>query len=64
MSSNKWALCLAVIFAGFLVSACDESEQGRVLRYQKGTYLGQPDKDLSAAQVDELRHRATLQGAD
>ncbi len=64
MSSNTWTLCLAVIFAGLLVAACDESEQGRVLRYQKGTYLGKPDSTLSAAQVDELRQRAVLQGAD
>jgi hypothetical protein len=57
-------LCLAVIFAGFLVSACDEAEQGRVLRYEKGTYLGPPDSQLSAGQVNELRQRAKRQGAN
>lgn len=64
MSNNKWALCLAVLFAGSLVAACDEAEQDRILRYEKGTYLGQPDTPLSAGQVDELRQRATLQGGD
>lgn len=62
MPHKIWALCLAVSFAGFLVTACDEAEQGRVLRYEKGTYLGQPDSELSTDQLDELRQRATLQG--
>ncbi len=64
MPHKRWALCLAVIFAGFLVSACDEAEQDRVLRYEKGTYLGPPDSELSAGQVKELRQRATRQGAN
>ncbi len=64
MPHKRWALCLAVIFAGFLVSACDEAEQGRVLRYEKGTYLGPPDSQLSAGQVNELRQHAKRQGAN
>lgn len=62
MSSSKWALCLAVLFAGLLVAGCDESEQGRPLHYEKGTYLGKPDSTLSDAQLKELRQRAALQG--
>ncbi len=64
MPHKKLALCLAVIFAGFLVSACDEAEQDRVLRYEKGIYLGPPDSGLSAGQVNELRQRAKRQGAN
>ncbi len=44
------------------LSACDEAEQGRVLRYEKGTYLGPTDTELSDQQRDELRSRARLQG--
>lgn len=64
MPHMKWALCLAVLLAGFLVSACDEAEQGRALRYEKGTYLGPPVSALSAGQLNELRHRAARQGAN
>ncbi len=44
------------------LSGCDESEQGRILRYEKGTYLGQEDNSLSDAQREELRARTNLQG--
>lgn len=43
------------------LSACDESEQGRILRYEKGTYLGQADSELTTEQRDELRARARRQ---
>jgi hypothetical protein len=45
-----------------VLAACDEAEQGRVLRYEKGTYLGQEDTPLSEQQLDELRARAQMQG--
>lgn len=63
MPHMKWAVCLAVVFAGLLVSACDEAEQGRVLRYEKGTYLGPFESPLDNEQLNELRQRAKLQGA-
>lgn len=44
------------------LSGCDESEQGRILRYEKGTYLGQEDSPLTDAQREELRARTNLQG--
>lgn len=49
--------------AGFVLAlaACDESEQGRILRYEKGTYLGKADSELSEEQRDELRQRARRQ---
>jgi len=43
------------------LAACDESEQGRILRYEKGTYLGKTDSELSDEQRDELRSRAMMQ---
>ena len=56
---------IPVVAAAGLVltlSACDEAEQGRILRYEKGTYLGPGDSELTEEQRRELRARATLQG--
>jgi hypothetical protein len=53
---------IAILAAGPMLVACDESEQGRVLRYEKGTYLGKPDTALSDQTLKALRHRATRQG--
>ena len=44
------------------LTACDEAEQGRILRYEKGTYLGPEDSELSDETRDTLRARTTLQG--
>jgi hypothetical protein len=52
---------VTLLFAGFMLGACDEAEQGRVLRYEKGTYLGKADRPLSAQDKDELRQRTRLQ---
>lgn len=43
------------------VSACRESEQGRPLTYEKGTYQGKQDHPLTDAELAELRERAVLQ---
>ncbi len=64
MRKKTSAVCIAALAAALLLGACDESEQDRMLRYEKGTYLGQPDTDLTAEQLDDLRHRAKLQGAN
>ncbi|GAB4377600.1 MAG: hypothetical protein Kow00114_41920 [Kiloniellaceae bacterium] len=44
------------------LAACDESEQGRILYYEKGTYQGPADDGLTDAQREELRSRTLLQG--
>lgn len=44
------------------LAACDEAEQGRILRYEKGTYLGPSDSELTETQREELRARTALQG--
>ncbi len=64
MRTNTLALPIVVLAAGLLLAACDESEQDRVLRYEKGIYLGAPVTELSADQVEALRHHATRQGAN
>ena len=62
MRTKRTLLALAaVLVAGFVLSACDEAEQGRVLRYEKGTYLGPKDQALSSEQQADLRARARLQ---
>lgn len=52
-----------VVAAGLVLAlaACDEAEQGRILHYDKGTYLGQSDTELTDAQRDELRARVQRQ---
>ena len=51
----------ALLIAGMALAACDQDEQGRILSYEKGTYLGEPDTPLTEEQVNELRHRAAHQ---
>ncbi len=62
MRTKRTLLALAtVLTAGLVLSACDEGEQGRVLRYQKGTYMGPVDQALSAEQQAALRARSRMQ---
>ena len=64
MRTNTLVLPIVVLAAGLLLAACDESEQDRVTRYEKGVYLGAPVTELSADQVEALRRQATRQGAN
>jgi hypothetical protein len=52
---------LALLGLALAAQGCGESQQDRVLMYQPGTYLGQPDEPLDQAQVDALRQRAARQ---
>ena len=45
-----------------LLSACDEAEQGRILKYEKGTYLGPEDRPLTPEEVEALRQRTMREG--
>jgi hypothetical protein len=55
-------LAAAVIVAGLVALAgCREEEQDRVLLFEQGTYLGEPDNALDDQQVSELRSRAQRQ---
>ncbi|MFQ5773286.1 MAG: hypothetical protein ACE5GS_02100 [Kiloniellaceae bacterium] len=49
------------LLTGLMMTACDESEQGRVLRYEKGTYLGPKDQPLTEDVREDLRQRTRLQ---
>jgi hypothetical protein len=46
---------------GVSLTGCDEAEQGRVLRFEKGTYLGQKDTKRSPETESMLRARAAMQ---
>ena len=62
MLRNKlWLVLLAALVPAFFLSACDQAEQGRVLNYEKGTYLGQKDQELSDRGKEDLRHRTLMQ---
>ncbi len=62
MQTKQFLLVLSTVFAaGLVLSACDEAEQDRILRYEKGTYLGQKDQVLSNEQLAALRVRSRMQ---
>jgi len=52
--------CLVLVTAAGL-SACRKSEQNRILSYEKGTYLGTPDRKLPEQIVSKLEQRSRLQ---
>jgi hypothetical protein len=45
-----------------LLASCRAEEQGRVIMYEPGVYLGKADTKLSNAQVRSLRQRSGYQG--
>ncbi len=62
MRTKRFLIVLSTILAaGLALSACDEAEQDRILRYEKGTYLGPQDQALSKEQQADLRARSRLQ---
>ena len=52
-----------LILLSLALQACREEEQGQILLYDKGTYLGKVDQTLTKAQRETLRHRTSLQRA-
>lgn len=56
----KTAFVLALVVAA--LAACRQQEQGRVLMYEKGTYLGTHEPALSADIRAALDRRALRQG--
>lgn len=62
MRKSGAAVLCGVLAAGLLLGGCRKEEQGRVLQYQKGTYLGKPDQPLSEQTREALRQRMQYQG--
>ena len=59
MSRARLPLLLGcLLVAGLAISGCRKEEQNRTLDFEKGTYLGKPDQQLTSDQLTELRHRA------
>ena len=61
MTGKKFLGVVTLICLSAALSACDQEEQGRILSYDKGTYLGPADQKLGAEQVLELETRTNLQ---
>ena len=64
MRTKAFLFALSAVFtASLFLAACDEAEQGRILRYEEGVYLGKADQSLTTQQLDELRARTRMQQA-
>ena len=56
---KRWAfLACCLVAGGFALMGCRSEEQNRIIRFEKGTYLGKPDQKLNEEQINELRYRA------
>ncbi len=51
-----------LLFMGAALGGCREGEQGRIMSYQKGTYLGPTQAPLSEETREALRQRIRFQG--
>jgi hypothetical protein len=58
---NKVYLIISILISSLLLSSCKESEQGRILNYKKGVYLGKKDNTLSKDQVYNLKMHTSRQ---
>ena len=57
---NKAFLIISIFLSSFLLSSCQE-EQGRILNYKKGVYLGKKDEILTTEQVNKLKMHTSRQ---
>ena len=51
-----------IALSASLLASCRAEEQGRVIMYEPGVYLGKKDTRLSSTQVRNLRQRSGYQG--
>ena len=59
---KRWVYLASCLLAGGLaLTGCRSEEQNRIIRFEKGTYLGKPDQKLNDEQINELRFRARNQ---
>ena len=57
---NKAFLIISIFLSSFLLISCQE-EQGRILNYKKGVYLGKKDDILTTEQVNKLKMHTSRQ---
>ena len=57
---NKTFLIISIFLSSLLLSSCQE-EQGRILNYKKGVYLGKKDDILTTEQVNKLKMHTSRQ---
>ena len=57
---NKAFLIISIFLSSFLLSSSQE-EQGRILNYKKGVYLGKKDDILTTEQVNKLKMHTSRQ---
>ena len=57
---NKTFIVISIFLTSFVLSSCQE-EQGRILNYKKGVYLGKTDESLTKEQVDKLKMHTSRQ---
>ena len=58
---NKFFLIISILISSLLLSSCKETEQGRILNYKKGVYLGKKDNTLTKDQVYNLKMQTSRQ---
>jgi hypothetical protein len=58
---NNVYLIISILISSLLLSSCKESEQGRILNYKKGVYLGKKDNTLTKDQVYNLKMHTSRQ---
>ena len=59
-SRTTLRIVVATVFvvSSLALTGCRQEDQGKILSYEKGTYLGKKDEPLTDAQEEALRHRA------
>ena len=60
---RKMLFLFSLAGLSFVLIACAEEEQNRLLSYEKGTYLGKADQQLSEEQLRQLVRRSNGQRA-
>ncbi len=57
---KKTIIVISMFLTSLVLSSCQE-EQGRILNYKKGVYLGKKDDSLTKEQVNNLKIHTSRQ---
>ena len=60
-SIRKLVTVVSTLALMMILSGCAEEEQGRILQYEKGVYLGKADQNLTQEQLQKLVLRSNGQ---